>query len=107
MKWWRNWRDARRRRRAAERTLDELFADPALLAEGRLAARHRRRINILQVETDDAGEVVEILFGIIRHPRAHPLASRGEEVLELLRHRPRERTLENVGGANLTRRKVT
>jgi hypothetical protein len=45
-----------------------------------------------------------LLFGIVRHPKTHPLAPRGEEVLELLEYRPREETLEVTGGANLSRR---
>lgn len=108
MDWWRKWRENARRRRAAAAALDELFrAHPELLALGRLGAHHRRRVNILEVETSADGEVESILFGIIRHPKAHPLATRGEEVLELLLYCPRRRSLELVGGGNLTRRRRT
>ncbi len=106
MGWWRNWREDVRRRRAAAAALDELFAlRRDLLSRGRLRPDHRRRLNVLEVETDASGGITYILFGIVRHPKTHPLAPRGEDVLELLLYRPRESSLEVVGGGNLTRRK--
>ena len=104
MGWWTRWRADVQRRRAAHAALDELFRDEAdLLARGRLAPRHRGRVNILEIEADSSGAITAILFGIVRHPKTHPLAPRGEEVLELLLYRPGDRSLEVVGGKNLTR----
>ncbi len=99
---------ARKRRRRAEILLDHLFAVPNdVLAQGRLRPKHRGRIHLLEIEDDDEGQISRLLLGIVRHPRTHPLAPRGEEVLELLEYRPDEGTLENVGGANLARRGTT
>jgi hypothetical protein len=97
-------RERRRLHREADRLLDELFSSrPAALAQGRLAPRHRRRISVLEVSVDADGAVDALLLGIVRHPRAHPLATRGEEVVELLLYRPRAGSLENVGSRNLSR----
>ena len=99
----------RSRRKAAERRavdalLDRLFsAEPKVLAAGRLAQRHRHRLNVLEVDHDADGVICRLLLGIVRHPHRHPLAGRGDEVLELLEYLPQEPSLRNVGGANLTR----
>ncbi|MBP7147788.1 MAG: hypothetical protein KBD01_09600 [Acidobacteria bacterium] len=98
-------RDAARRLHAARAELDRLFAEPALLAQGRLKPHHRHRATILEVR-GPAGEPIEsVLFGIVRHPRPHPLAPRGDDVLELLEYRPAERSLRVVGASNLTRQR--
>ncbi|UCF66590.1 MAG: hypothetical protein JSV80_12460 [Acidobacteriota bacterium] len=103
---WRAWRRRRAERRLASRRLDELFSTrPDLLRCGRLRTEHRHRVNILEIDADESGEVQRILFGIIRHPKAHPLAVRGEEVLELLEYRPVDQRLSVAGSRNLTRQR--
>ncbi|MCE5245698.1 MAG: hypothetical protein ABFD84_04720 [Candidatus Polarisedimenticolia bacterium] len=85
--------------------MDELFAErPELLAQARLAPRHRARLILLDVETDERGAVAAVLLGIVRHPKPHPLAPRGDEVLEALVYRPAEGTIEVAASRNLTRR---
>jgi hypothetical protein len=103
---WRNRRKAEReRRRAGWRALEELFASkPEVLGQGRLKPHHANRVHLLETDLDREGRVVRLLIGIVRHPKSHPLAPRGEEVLELLEYRPNEETLKVTGGANLTRR---
>jgi hypothetical protein len=104
-RWWARRREERARRQAGWRALEELFGGkPGVLKQGRLKPHHLNRVHLLEVDLDERGEVSRLLFGIVRHPKAHPLAPRGEEVLELLEYRPREETLEVTGGANLTRR---
>lgn len=101
----RDWRQRRRIDRAARRALDILFSAPnPVLEAGRLRPHHRSRINLLDVESDSQGGPTLIVFGIIRHPRSHPLAPRGEEVLEVLEYRPREQVLTVLGARNITRR---
>ncbi len=106
----RAWKRSRERslgRRAAHRALDALFTRHAeLLPRARLRRHHRHRCTVLEVDRDAGGGVARILFGIVRHPKAHPLAPRGEEVLELIEYRPAEGSLQNVGARNLTRRPV-
>ena len=110
-RWWSRLREKRARRReerarrqAGWRVLEQLFREkPAVLAQGRLKPRHLNRVHLLEVDLDQHGVVTRLLFGIVRHPKAHPMAPRGEEVLELLDYRPAEETLEETGGANLTR----
>lgn len=101
------WRTSRRRRsalRAARRELDRLFFEtPELLPAARLSPKHRGRVSILESDMDEHGSVTRVLFGIIRHPKPHPLAPRGDEVLELIEYLPAERRLGNVGARNLTR----
>ena len=100
-------RERSRERRAAHRVLDTLFAEHAeLLPEARLRLHHRHRCTVLEVDRDANGTVERLLFGIVRHPKAHPLAPRGEEVLELIEYCPGAGTLRNVGARNLTRRPV-
>ena len=103
---WRRRRSAEReRRRAGWQALEELFATkPQVLRQGRLKPHHANRVHLLETDLDRHGRVVRLLLGIVRHPKSHPLAPRGEEVLELLEYRPDEETLEVTGGANLTRR---
>ena len=98
-------RASARRLRAARGELDRLFLDPSLLAQGRLKPHHRHRATILEIEGPGDGPIERVLFGIVRHPRSHPLARRGDDVLELLEYRPAERTLRVVGATNLTRRR--
>jgi hypothetical protein len=98
------WNARRRALSAARAALDELFAlRPELLAEGRLKPHHRGRATILEHKLDADGRVRRVLFGIVRHPKSHPLAPRGDEVLELLEYRPLDGTLAVVGSRNLTR----
>lgn len=102
---WKRWRQSARLRRCAQRRLDELFfVHRELLAAGRLEPHHRSRISILEIDPGPDGSVERILFGIIRHPRPHPLAPRGDEVLELLDYFPDQRRLSMAGSRNLTRR---
>lgn len=105
-KWWQQRRAERERHAAGWRALEELFTHkPQVLSQGRLKRHHAARINLLEVDLGPDGSAERVLFGIVRHPKTHPLAPRGEEVLELLEYRPGEDSLEVVGGANLTRRK--
>jgi len=98
------WNARRRALAAARAALDELFTRrPELLAAGRLKPHHRGRATILEFECEADGDVRRVLFGIVRHPKAHPLAPRGDEVLELLEYHPLEGTLAVVGSRNLTR----
>lgn len=96
-------RAARERAREAERLVDAIFADAELMAQARLAPRHRARLQLLEIACDAEGAIESLLLGIVRHPKAHPLAPRGEEVVEILQYVPRERTLTNVGSRNVTR----
>ena len=77
-----------------------------LLPKARLKRHHRHRCSVLEVELSESGAVARLLFGIVRHPKAHPLAPRGDEVLELIEYRPAAGSLANVGSRNLTRRPV-
>ncbi|MDQ7008317.1 MAG: hypothetical protein Q9Q40_13940 [Acidobacteriota bacterium] len=102
---WRRRRRQARLHRCAHRELDRLFFERRqVLAAGRLEPRHRSRITLLEVEAGASGEVRRILFGIIRHPRPHPLAPRGDEVLEVLEYLPGRGRLSVAGSRNLTRR---
>lgn len=102
--WWRRRAEARRRRALGLEALDRLFLERSeLLSQGRLKRHHRNRCNLLEIDLDENGAVERLLFGIIRHPKTHPLAPRGEEVLELLEYRPGEGTLQVAGSRNLTR----
>lgn len=102
-KWLERRRQKRREAQAIEAALDSLFEKPELLDSARLSRRHRRRLAVLEVAWSDGGAPEEIVLGIIRHPKAHPLAQRGEEVLELLIFRPGDPSLEVARGVNLTR----
>ena len=98
------WNARRRALAAARAALDDLFARrPELLAAGRLKPHHRGRATILEFEPEVDGSVRRVLFGIVRHPKSHPLAPRGDEVLELLEYAPHEGTLKVIGSRNLTR----
>lgn len=98
------WLAERRLRRRAREALDELFANrPDLLRQARLAPRHRHRLNVLEVEPDSGDGVRAVRFGIVRHPRPHPLAPRGDEVLEIVEYRPAEERLRVIAARNLTR----
>lgn len=100
-----DWQQRRRVHRAARHALDVLFSAPnPLLEAGRLRPHHRGRINLLDVESDSQDRPTLIVFGIIRHPKSHPLAPRGEEVLEVLEYRPLVPALTVVGARNITRR---
>jgi hypothetical protein len=103
-------RAGRRRRAAAARALDRLFASSEAMRRARLAPRHRSRIVVL--ELDLAGDGSEgpdrperLRFGIVRHPKRHPLAPRGDEVLEIHDWWPDEGRIECVGSRNLTRQR--
>lgn len=103
--WWERTRAVRQRRRAGWRELEALFTSkPKVLEQGRLRPHHAGRVNLLETELDDEGNVTRLLFGIVRHPKPHPLAPRGDEVLELLEYRPQEERLEVAGSSNLSRR---
>lgn len=65
-----------------------LFRDSERLAAVRLRPHHRSRATILEVEPGPGGRPVRIVFGIVRHPKSHPLAARGEDVLELIEYEP-------------------
>ena len=101
------WRSHRRKSaelRAARRALDALFGERAeLLPQARLKPKHRGRAVVLEIEVDGELEASRVLFGIVRHPKAHPMAQRGEEVLELIEYLPAEGRLAVVGARNLTR----
>jgi len=102
---WRSWRRRRALRRRAARELDALFRERIeLLRAGRLRPHHRSRVHLLEVDPAPDGTPARIRFGIIRHPRPHPLAQRGEEVLEILEYRPAADTLRLLASRNLTRR---
>ena len=76
------WRSHRRKSaelRAARRALDLLFTDKArLLPQARLEPKHRGRAVVLEIEVDDDLEASRVLFGIVRHPKSHPMQPRGE-----------------------------
>jgi hypothetical protein len=95
----------RRRRRQADALLDELFfSRPEVLDQGRLKPHHRQRVSVLEVIPKERGRITRLVLGIVRHPKAHPLQPRGEDVLEILEYRPAEGRLEVLGSRNLTRR---
>lgn len=102
--WWRTRRSEAKRLTRARRELDELFfRRPEVLAGGRLKPHHRGRATILEIEEGKDGAVERILFGIVRHPKPHPLAPRGDDVLELIEYWPRENRLTVAGSKNLRR----
>ena len=95
----------RRQRREADALLDGLFSSrPEVLDQGRLKPHHRHRVSVLEVIPDEEGRISRLVLGIVRHPKAHPLQPRGEDVLEILEYRPAEGHLEVMGSRNLTRR---
>lgn len=101
--WLRRRRAAARLHRAGHAALDALFADPARLAAVRLRPHHRGRVTLLEVDPAPDGALpARLLFGIIRHPKAHPLAPRGEEVLELIEYEPPDGTPRYAGGKRLS-----
>jgi hypothetical protein len=103
-RYWASRREEARRRERASRELDRLFDErPDVLREGRLRARHRRRLVILEIEEDE-GRISRLRVGIVRHPKAHPMQPRGEEVLEILDYHVEPPRIEVVGSRNLTRR---
>lgn len=83
-----------------------MFLRRDLLEQARLAPRHRGRVVVLESDVVDPGEVTRVMFGIVRHPKAHPLAPRGEEVLEIIEYDVAAQVLKVVGGRNLTRNPV-
>lgn len=95
----RRWFADRRRRRAAERLLDELFASPQRLAMTSLRPDHRSRCQLL----DLSGAPARIGFGIARHPRPYAFSRQFHEVVELWLLDTERGTLERVRGVNLTR----
>ena len=95
----------RRRRREAESLLDELFdSRPGVLEQGRLKPHHRHRVSVLEWTEGADGRIAVLVLGIVRHPKAHPLQPRGEDVLEILEYEPEAGRLRNVGSRNITRR---
>jgi hypothetical protein len=97
--WWRS--PERARRRAAERELDALFADPSRLAGTSLRPDHRARCQLL-----DLSQAPErIGFGIVRHPRPYAFSSQRHEVVELWLLDLPARSLTRVKGVNLTRKR--
>jgi len=96
---WRRWREDASRRRAAERALDLLFRDAALLATTSLRPDHRARCQLL--DWNDAPNCIG--FGIVRHPRPYSFSRQRHEVVELWRFEPGARRVERVKGVNLTR----
>ena len=84
--------------------LDDLFLRQDLLRQGRLRPDHRRRVVVLEQELDAALTVLRLRLGIIRHPKAHPMQPRGEEVLEILDYDVASGTIEVAGSRNLTRK---
>jgi len=96
---WRRWREDMARRRAAERALDLLFGDAALLATTSLRPDHRARCQLL----DWHEAPTRIGFGIVRHPRPYSFSRQRHEVVELWCFEPAARRLERVKGVNLTR----
>ncbi len=95
--WWRS--PQRRLRRDAERRLDLLFADRALLAGTSLRPDHRGRCQLLDLSQAPA----RIGFGIVRHPRPYAFSRQAHEVVELWIYDVEARRLERVKGVNLTR----
>jgi hypothetical protein len=98
------WQERRRERGAIETCLDALFMRPELLRQGRLRPDHRRRVVVLEKELDDEQQVKSLRLGIVRHPKAHPMQPRGEEVLEILDYDVVNETIEVAGSRNLTRK---
>ncbi len=96
---WRAWRERVRKRRAAERALDRLFATPKLLAGTSLRPDQRTRCHLL----DLAGAPERIGFGIVRHPRPYAFSRQRHEVIELWCYEPERGSLVRVRGINLTR----
>ena len=95
--WWRS--PERALRREAGRRLDELFADPKLLAPTSLRPDHRSRCQILDLSQAPQ----RIGFGIVRHPRQYSFSRQRHEVIELWLYDVATHRLERVKGVNLTR----
>ena len=96
-RWWNA--PERRRRRDADRALDDVFARPDLLAGTSLRPDHRGRVQLLDLSQAPA----RIGFGIVRHPRPYAFSRQFHEVVELYVWHADERRLERVKGINLTR----
>jgi hypothetical protein len=97
IRWWRS--PERRLRRDAERRLDELFADRALLATTSLRPEHRGRVQILDLSQAPR----RIGFGLVRHPRPYSFSRQFHEVAELWILDVEAWRVERVQGVNLTR----
>lgn len=102
---YREWRRGRRGRRAALRSIAELFARPDRLKGTALRARHRNRWIYLDHEVDDEGQICRIRFGILRHPRPYAFSPQSHKVIETYTYDPRLHRLEREAGLNVTRRR--
>jgi hypothetical protein len=96
-RWWNA--PERRKRREADRALDELFRRPDLLAGTSLRSDHRGRVQLLDLSKAPA----RIGFGIVRHPRPYAFSRQFHEVVELWVWHADEQRLERAKGINLTR----
>lgn len=96
--WMRRWR----LRREAARRVAEAFASPEALRGTSLRRQHAARWVLLGWE-EEAGRIVRVEIGIIRHPRPYPFSPQSHKVLETYTYHVGERRMERMAGRNLTR----
>jgi len=98
MKWLRRWRESR----LANRKLREIFQEKELLEGTSLLRKHAGRCLILDKVVKD-NEVIQLRFGILRHPRPYPFSRQFHEVVEYYRYHAHPERLEREGSVNVSR----
>ena len=96
--WWRR----RLREREARRLLNAAFRSPNVLRGTSLKQRHASRWVLLDIETE-AGRVVRIRFGILRHPRPYAFSKQSHKVIEHYLYDVAEQRITRIEGHNITR----
>ncbi len=99
----RSWLARMRTARRARRLLEAAVAGDATARHGTsLKPRHAGRCVIQEIRQED-GEIVEVYFGIVRHPRPYAFSRQSHKVLEFYVLRVDENRIQRLRGENLTR----
>ena len=98
----RDWLRRVRTERRARELLARACRDSRLLAGTSLRPRHANRC-VVQEFDQEAGEIVRIYFGIVRHPRPYAFSRQSHKVLETYTYDLVEGSIRVTAGKNLTR----
>ena len=96
--WFQRWRQGRE----ARRILARIFSSPEVLETTSLKPHHRGRCVLLNYQCT-RGQIRQICFGILRHPRPYPFSRQSHNVLEGYRYEVADGKLHRLKGYNLTR----